>query len=531
MPLFPPGRGVRIGLFLVILCAAPSGSSAQNPRGSALPNTAANVERVATLNLEAARNNPPQLRHFLREMPKGSDLHVHVLGAIYAESLLRQGAEEGLCIQLASLSFVKSNRESGTPAASACEQGQVPAAHVFEDQKLYDAMVDAFSMRGYVPSPGVTAHDHFFSTFARFSVLSNAHLGEWVDEIAHRAGQQNEQYLELMHTPDFQHAASLALQIGWRDDLAALRNELLGRGLRDDVAIGRADVEHAEKYRRKQEKCGEPDADRACGVETRYLYQVLRGLRKEIVFAQAVLAFETASADPQFVGINFVMPEDGYVSMTDYALHMRMLDFLHGLYPKVHISLHAGEIGPGLVPYEGLCCHIRMAIEQGHAERIGHGADVMYEDRPHELLKEMAEKNVMVEVNLTSNDVILGMSGDHHPLRMYRMMRVPVSLSTDDEGVSRIDLTHEYVRAVQTYGYKYGDLKQMIRTGMEHIFLPGVSLWLDGGTFRRMNAACVAENLEAATPSAACSRFLESSEKARQQFELERRFHKFEKEL
>ena len=54
---------------------------------------------------------------------------------------------------------------------------------------------------------------------------------------------------------------------------------------------------------------------------------------------------------------------------------------------------------------------------------------------------------------------------------------------------------------------------------------------LDGGTFRRMNAACVAEILEAATPSAACSRFLESSEKARQQFELERRFHKFEKEL
>jgi len=38
---------------------------------------------------------------------------------------------------------------------------------------------------------------------------------------------------------------------------------------------------------------------------------------------------------------------------------------------------------------------------------------------------------------------------------------------------SRIDLTHEYVRAVQTYDLHYTDLKQMVRTSMEHTFLPG----------------------------------------------------------
>src|SRR6266581_9238037 len=90
-------------------------------------------------------------------------------------------------------------------------------------------------------------------------------------------------------------------------------------------------------------------------------------------FAQTILCFELASADSRFVGINFVMPEDGYISMSDYALQMRMVGFLHALYPKVHISLHAGEIAPGLVPYEGLCCHIRLAVEQAAAERIGHG--------------------------------------------------------------------------------------------------------------------------------------------------------------
>ena len=72
----------------------------------------------------------------------------------------------------------------------------------------------------------------------------------------------------------------------------------------------------------------------------------------------------------------------------------------------------------------------------------------------------MAARHVMVEINLTSNDVILGVSGRDHPLPLYRSSGVPVALSTDDEGVSRIDITHEYVRAVQTYGFGYADLKR-----------------------------------------------------------------------
>ena len=129
--------------------------------------------------------------------------------------------------------------------------------------------------------------------------------------------------------------------------------------------------------------------------------------------------------------------------MADYAEHMRMVGFLRELYPEVHVSLHAGELAPGLVPPEGLCCHIRLAVEQARADRIGHGADVMYEDRPYDLLKHMADKGVLVEINLTSNQIILGIEGKTHPFATYRKFGVPVALSTDDEGVSRIDLTHE----------------------------------------------------------------------------------------
>ena len=488
-----------------------------------------NPEQRAAHAFDVARANPLDLHAFLVRMPKGADLHYHFSGGIYAESFIRAAAEDGLCVDLASLSFTKSIASAqSAPPQPVCGDGKVAAAKAYSDQHLYDSLINAFSMRSFVPSPGVSGHDHFFDTFGKFGGTSARHTGEYLDEIASRAAAQNEQYLELMDTPDFGHTAMIAQQLGWHEDMNQLRADLLAHGLRDDVAVARAARDEAETSRRTIEHCGQPQEAPACKITIRYLYQVLRGFSKQQVFAQTLLGFEVASADPRFVGINYVMPEDGTTSMADYALHMKMVGFLHGLYPKVHISLHAGELAFGLVPPEGLCCHIRLAVEDAHAERIGHGVDVMQEDRPAELLKEMAAKHVMVEINLTSNDVILGVTGKEHPLPIYRKYRVPVALSTDDEGVSRIDLTHEYVRAAETYSLSYADLKQMVRTGLEHNFLPGASLWREPDSFTRAASACAQDTPAAAKPSAACASFLKSSEKAQQQWELERRFHEFE---
>jgi adenosine deaminase len=188
------------------------------------------------------------------------------------------------------------------------------------------------------------------------------------------------------------------------------------------------------------------------------------------MFTQMQLGFELAAADARVVSINPVMPEDGYTSMHDFDLHMRMFDFLHAKYPDVHLTLHAGELAPGLVPPEGLRSHIRDSVERGHAERIGHGTDVMYEDRPYDLLREMAQKHVAVEICLTSNDVILGVRGTQHPLPVYLRFGVPVVIATDDEGVSRSDMTREYQRAVEAYGFSYPELKRIVRNSIDYSF-------------------------------------------------------------
>jgi adenosine deaminase len=489
----------------------------------------ANAEaRAAHAYQAAVKDGPLGLYALLVGFPKGADLHVHLSGAVYAETFIRDAGVDGLCVDPAALSFAK----------PPCDAPLIPATRLSgnlssADQNLYDRLIDSFSMRSFVPTAGFSGHDQFFATFDRFGGLSKRHIGEWVDELASRAAAENQQYLELMETPPFDHGKTIAREIGWNSDFDHLRKSLFDRGLRDEVAADREDVRSAEAKRRQIEHCGTPQAEHACDVEVRYIYQILRGNPPEQVFAQALLGFETiqatmAAREHGFIGVNFVQPEDGFISMRDYTLQMRMLDYLHSVYPSVHISLHAGELAPGLAPPEGLRFHIRQAVELGHAERIGHGVDVMYEDDAPALLKELAEKHVMIEINLSSNEGILGIKGDEHPFPLYRAAHVPVALSTDDEGVSRIDITHEYVRAALDYRLTYQDLKQIARTGMEHNFLPGESLWAAPDLFTTPAAPCKNQPLGQESPAPACKALLDSNEKAAAQWELERRFRVFE---
>jgi adenosine deaminase len=484
--------------------------------------------RTARVFSSFSHQGPLALRAFLEQFPKGADLHVHLSGAVYAETFIRDAAEDGICVDPVALKFAKPPCTGKLVAAADLSGSMTPA-----NQALYDKLIDAFSMRSFVPVPSESGHDQFFSTFDHFRGLKGNHTGEWVDEIAARSAAQNQQYLELMETPPFDHAREIAKDIHWDGDFASMRQKLLARGLFDEVAADRDDVRAAEAQRNQLEHCATAQSAPACQVEVRYIYQVLRGFPPEQVFAQTLLGFETVKQtmdahQPGFVGINFVMPEDGFISMRDYTLQMKMVEYLHSLYPQVHISLHAGELAPGLVPPEGLRFHIRQAVELGHAERIGHGVDVMYEDNASDLLKELAQKHVMVEINLSSNEGILGIEGDQHPFSLYRLNHVPVALSTDDEGVSRIDITHEYVRAALDYNLSYLDLKQLARTGMEHNFLPGDSLWAAPDDFTSQTAACKGETPGADNPSQNCKAFLDGSEKAAAQWELERRFRSFE---
>jgi hypothetical protein len=214
--------------------------------------------------------------------------------------------------------------------------------------------------------------------------------------------------------------------------------------------------------------------------------------------------------------------------MQNFSEQMQMLSFLRPMYPQAHLSLHAGELAPGMVTPEGLAFHIRDSVMVAHADRIGHGIDVMHETDPYELLKEMARRNVMVEICLSSNDGILGISGPEHPLATYMKYGVPVALATDDEGVSRSEISKEFLKAAEDQGLGYLQLKTMARNSLEYAFVAGGSLWSDSRKFAPVTQ-CTQDVATMKLTSNGCRQYLDGSEKAKLQWLLEAEFRGFEK--
>jgi adenosine deaminase len=265
-----------------------------------------------------------------------------------------------------------------------------------------------------------------------------------------------------------------------------------------------------------------------CGVTVRYLASLKRTVPKQQLFAELVHAFELVRTDPRIVGINLVGPEDAPITLQTYREQMELIGALKKIMPEVPVSLHAGELRIGLVPPRHLRAHIRQAVEIAKAARIGHGVDIMHENRPYALLSDMAKQGVLVEINLTSNDIILGISGNDHPFPTYLKHGVPLALATDDEGVARINLTHEYRRAVQSYSLDYATVKMLSRNSLTYAFVAGQSLWRDAAP-ATSHRACGGGSLGTTTPPQACAAFLKKSAKAQLQWRLEADYRDFEK--
>ncbi|MEV6867200.1 hypothetical protein AB0M44_40190 [Streptosporangium subroseum] len=466
--------------------------------------------------LDGIRQEPGRLREFVSDLPKGADIHAHLSGAVPTTSLLRSAERDGLCVGTASF----------TASAPPCQTGQRPARDAIKDARFADDIVRAWSMQGFTPG-GESGHDHFFAAFGKFGAAAS-HKGELLAVFAAEAAAEHEFAMEVMLSRQSGAVQKLATKVGFDPDPARLREKLLADGAMAEItSAAREDADDDIAQMRADLRCGRTGADAGCRLPLRFLLQVTRTAAPEIVFAQMVLGFELAQADPRYVGVNLVAPEDDPVALRDYRLHMRMLGYLRGVYPKGHITLHAGELAPGLAPAADLRFHIREAVVTGHAERIGHGVDVIGEDDPNGLLAEMARRHVLVEIALTSNCQILRICGGAHPFKVYRETGVPVALVTDDAGIEHTDMTSEYVRAITDYGLRYAELKTLARAGLDHSFLQGRGLWRAYDDYTPA-PECAGSPLGGTAPAPACRALLKSSPKAKAEWRQEAAFTAFE---
>ena len=478
---------------------------------------------------DAHKARTPLVRQFLQRMPKGADLHSHMSGAVYAESYLEWAAQADLCVDTAKKAILSTPCAISDGSGPAPAPGQVPASKLSSDAAA--AMVDRMSMRNLAAS-GRSGHDQFFDAFSVFGPVTGlpGRPAAMLSELANRAAAQNILHLELMTTLQGGAVRGLGGKLAWKDEpeLAKRHRWLLDNGLPALVEAGRRDLDALERDYRQLQGCDTPTAKAGCAVSVRWLQQSTRTIPPEQVFAQLAYAFALAQADRRVVGLNLVAPEDHPVALRDYRLQMAMIGFLSKLSPEVKIALHAGELVLGLVPPEHLRDHIHDAVMVAGAHRIGHAVDIGHENDAIATMQAMKKRGVAVEICLTSNDGILGVKGQDHPLPDYLAAGVPVVLASDDEGISRIDLSNEYVRAATGYGLGYRQLKQLSRNSLEYSFLPGASLWQDAAQARPVQA-CRRDAPGAVRTSAACTAWLGASERAQQQWRLEAAFEAFEK--
>jgi adenosine deaminase len=518
----------RPPLIAVLALAAVLATASPVPAAAPVAPTAPTTPRASTHEtrtaryLDAVRSQPTRLRAFLKAMPKGADLHNHLSGAVPTETLIGYARDDALCIDTQTLAATPAPATAGAP----CPLGQRPAADSATDPVFFRQILRAWSMEGFQPG-AESGHDHFFATFGKFG-LATARKGDMLAAVAQINAEHHVRYLETLVSRQSDAVRAHATAIGFDPDFAALRTKLLDGTMAAIVANASADTDADIARYRELLGCGTPQAKAGCRVTVRYDYQVGRATRPEIVFTNLLLGFELQRSDPRYVGVNLVQPEDDPVALRDYTLQMRMIRYLRSVYPKAHVTLHAGELVPGLVAPADLRFHVRQAVQIAGSDRIGHGVDVLGERNARLLLAQMARRHVLVEVPLTSNKQILGVSGAAHPFMSYMAAGVPVALATDDPAVSRIDITHEYEYAATEYGLSYGVLKRLSRASLEYAFLPGVSLWRARGAYRRKHA-CARDVPGAARRSPACSALLRGSLKATQEWQLERAFRAFER--
>jgi adenosine deaminase len=521
--------------------------------------------------LDAIRDRPPLLRAFLQAFPKGGNLHVHLSGAIYVERLLEMAKTgpglDKLCVAgdpprvvdcdvcgTSCDAVTLADLVSGKPEIKATLPPQLRGA--FRVQRL----IDALSMRNFDASRGSSA-DQFFATFRALGPLSWA-TPAMLRELADASNAQGLRYIEVMvslqdyavdtaQKPSFDKAVAGRLEerkqtpaADWAAGEAKIRSEMA------DVENAIIDIvrQRAEETARllDQQKLG-GCADPGCPVDVRFVQQVNReqppiAFFTQLLFARELLRAQGPTAVRRVVGVNIVAPEHGPDARAGARAQMALIRSLcdpddspcHG-----RLSLHAGELVTGLAPPADTRFHIAAAVDAG-ARRIGHGVAIGHEasppqGKPFELLDRMARQRVAVEINLSSNRLILGVAGRDHPLRDYLAFGVPVVLSTDDEGISRSDVTNEWMQAVLDQGLTYRDLVRIARDSLEYSFLDGDSLWqlpTPGGRWRehRRAVACRRDRpgTDASALSPGCRTLLGRSEKAHHQWAFEGQLAAFE---
>jgi len=463
----------RLAIFIVIIFAI-AGCSHIGLTPSFDLDNAGKTELLYNKFFKGESPNIAQLNLFFSKMPKGGDLHHHYSGSIYAETYLDWADAANCWIDKNTLliSDVKNPNCDFTDPKCCCIS--VKQLRSKEGKELYRKLLTLWSDKDYQNHyhQQLPPDTNFFNTFGYFGPIFKNYKGSYSEGLIilrERAIKENVSYIETMISPVGYSYQDKSFDESIRkttsnEAISSLLDELSSKINADDEFIKKIDG----FIKRIENNHNGVDTDQ---FMIRYQTYASRNSSPSSVFSSLYSAFKAVEKSNLLVGVNFVGEENGVVAIADYNLHMQMFAYLKKKFPGVNIALHAGELTLGMVPPENLKFHIYQAINIAGAQRIGHGVDLPYEEEAIELLKQIKEK-AAVEINFTSNEFILGIKGREHPYLIYHAYDVPLVICTDDSGVSRNNLSGEYVLLATRYKPSYKTVKKYVYNGIKYSFLP-----------------------------------------------------------
>ncbi|MBQ7081095.1 MAG: hypothetical protein IJM92_15840 [Fibrobacter sp.] len=493
---------------------------------------------------ESIKHNKAKLRQFIADMPKGADLHNHLTGAVYAETLFASVIAKNQEIakkqkqvepeQLKKMFWVnlKTGKLSkGKPDSKKDSDYDADDADdyvcLIDKETLFDGnnyknynfhvtrmtLIDEWSVRDFQPYKYPLGPDeYFFSLFGSFGAATACdYLPDFAHELKVRAKEENVQYIETMSiSPSIPAGAFLSIAdynrmtekldnycrdykndpIKSEENIRILIKEIIDEyerqyskkldifGKVDDYITENCDIlKKAESRQDFLTSRFDTSAVSESDVMMKFQGYASRNSEPLVVLAQLYIVHKAMQERPDLiVGCNIVAAENSENSMRYYMAHMIMFSelgekFFNAVGKRPNTSLHAGELTMGLIRPEHLTYHIKGAVMTAGAKRIGHGVDIVFEHDSAYLMKVMRENHIAVEINLTSNEFILGVKGDTHPFALYKDNGVPVVISTDDPGILRTSITEEFTHAVYRYDLSYSELKSIVSNSIEYSFL------------------------------------------------------------
>ncbi|MFK5953958.1 MAG: hypothetical protein QM498_12925 [Desulfobacterium sp.] len=379
-----------------------------------------------SLDLDLIRNDPSKLEQYCLEFPKGALLHIHPTG-----TRNRQTVQEIL--------EVVNPVVDGPEILVDANDGEL--SMLYPDEVAYLSNLPALNYLDYDEENKERILGFFFlpddpptHDFMRFEAIftindllnQDVSMQEWVEEktyldFLYRCAEQNVSYVEFT-------------RVMWPDPLTFEQLHTWAEAWYEET-----------------------------GVIVRWNSAFIRTLDfdSNTAWTREFINVLENNHYPELTGIDLLANEaDTPALETGQNIYVPILAANEQGTIEIHRTMHAGELGD--------VRNVRDAMIMG-VERVGHG--VLLAQDPLSLEYAVQEKVLPIEINIYSNYRLqVNEDFSKHPFLDFLRLGLPISLSTDDEGMFVTDIANEYKIAITYTDITHEELKQMAFNSIETAF-------------------------------------------------------------